>query len=251
CIGPTALYGTSVKKLTLGSNLSAVGYLAFLNSDITELEFEDGNHTSFFNERCPFLSSKAFVGMKIKELKLPKWQDMNISDCVVSGCTELERVVFPDVPYIRYAYNSTYAYISSMWGIYGYFFMDCPKLKEVVCLGAEPLEINDLEDFATRKVHRYNDCQTFEFMDNIDQCVLKVPAGSEEKYRNHPIWGKFKTIYGFENGDYTSISNEAKFDTGNNEPEEYFNLQGMKVSNPKQGNIYIHRQGAKVEKVAL
>lgn len=51
----------------------------------------------------------------------------------------------------------------------------------------------------------------------------------------------------------------AKIDTGvegietveDNAPVEYFNLQGVRVSNPENGGLYIKRQGAKAEKVIL
>ena len=248
-IGPMTLSDTPIKKLTLGGNLSAVGWLAFSGADIEELIFEDDNHTDYFFGLKPFLSNGAFDGMKIKELKLPKWENMAIGDCVATSCNELERVVFPDIPYFEYGYNFyCYQNVTSIVGVYGYFFRDCPKLNEIVCLGTEPPIILGLEDFASINVCRPNECQTFEFMDNIDNCILKVPAGSEQAYRNDPVWGKFKTILGFENGDYTSISSVPSADSNDAVPV-YYNLQGIKVSNPAKGQLYIRATGSTAEKV--
>lgn len=250
-IGPMTLSDTPIKKLTLGANLSSVGWEAFVGADIEELIFEDGYHTDYFNGTNPYLSNGAFDGMKIKELKLPKWNNMAIGDCVAADCPQLERVVFPDIPYFEYGYNFyCYQNVISIMGVYGYFFRNCPKLDEIVCLGAEPPIILGLEDFASIDVSRPNGCQTFEFMDNIDQCILKVPAGSEQAYRNHPIWGKFKTICGFENGDYTSIST-APTDEPTDTAPIYYNLQGMKVTNPAKGQLYIRTTGSKTEKIVL
>ena len=248
-VGPMALADSPIKRLTLGSNLSSVGRMAFMESDIEELIFEDGNHTDFFNGMNPYLSNGAFHGMKIKELKLPKWENMAIGDCVATSCNELERVVFPDIPYFEYGYNFyCYQNVTSIVGVYDYFFRDCPKLNEIVCLGTEPPIILGLEDFASINVCRPNECQTFEFMDNIDNCILKVPAGSEQAYRNDPVWGKFKTILGFENGDYTSISSVPSADSNDAVPV-YYNLQGIKVSNPAKGQLYIRATGSTAEKV--
>lgn len=39
--------------------------------------------------------------------------------------------------------------------------------------------------------------------------------------------------------------------TGSEAPVEYFNLQGMRVSNPVAGTVVIRRQGAEVSKVLV
>ena len=125
----------------------------------------------------------------------------------------------------------------------GTLIAGCFKLKDVVCLGNVPPEITGINNTA-----KYNDHTGFWITDNMDQCILKVPAGSEQAYRDHPIWGKFKTILGFENGDYTSISSVPSADSNDAAPV-YYNLQGIKVSNPAKGQLYIRTIGSKAEKV--
>ncbi len=249
-IGPNTLVDVTTKKLVLGGNLSSVGWCAFSGSMIEELVFEDGTHADYFNGMNPYLSNNAFRGMRIKELKLPKWQNMAIGDCVVDENIDLERVVFPDVPSIEYGYNDyVYKNVTSIQPVYGYFFMECPNLTEVVCLGAVPPVITEIDDFADRKCYKPTNATSFEFMDNIDDCVLKVPAGSEELYRADPVWGKFKTIYGFENGDYTSIVMPEVVAPETEAVPVYHNLQGMKVERPEHGQLYIRTVGSRTDKV--
>ncbi len=249
-IGPSAMCGTkNIKSLRLGANLSAIHTHALSGAPITELFFEDGNHTSYHNGTHPYISNCVFTEMPIRELKLPKWENMALGDCVIANCYELERVVFPDVEYIEYGYDY-YFYPSAIvtTRVYGCFIRNCPTLKEVVCDGKNPPEITDLEGFKDRNVVWGRDVEAFDIVDNMDGCVLKVPAGSEALYRAHPVWGRFQTILGFENGDYNLVSiNTVKADE-NSEPV-YYNLQGIQVKDPVKGQLYIRKSGTQTAKV--
>lgn len=121
----------------------------------------------------------------------------------------------------------------------------CEKLAEIVCLGSVPPELTGIDETA-----KYDNHTGFWITDNMDQCILKVPAGSEEKYRQDPVWGKFKTIYGFENCDYTSISTVPAAEQSESAPV-YYNMQGIKVTNPTKGQLYIRTTGSKTEKIVL
>ena len=84
----------------------------------------------------------------------------------------------------------------------------------------------------------------------MDGCVLKVPAGSEALYRAHPVWGRFQTILGFENGDYNLVSiNSVEADK--DATPVYYNLQGIQVKEPVKGQLYIRKAGAETTKVIL
>ena len=250
-IGPSAMCTTNIKSIRFGSNLSAIHSHALAATQITELIFEDGNHTSYYNGTHPYISNLAFMIMPLKELKLPKWENMALGDCVISNCSELERVVFPDVEYIEYGYDYYFhpsAIITTR--VYGCFIYHCPKLKEVVCDGENPPEITALEGFKDRHVVWGRDVDAFDIVDNMEGCVLKVPAGSEALYRAHPVWGRFQTILGFENGDYDLVSiNSVKTDE-NSEPV-YYNLQGIQVKDPVKGQLYIRKAGAETTKVIM
>ena len=119
-----------------------------------------------------------------------------------------------------------------------------------MCDGKNPPEVTALEGFKDRHVAWGCDVDAFDIVDNMDGCVLKVPAGSEELYRADPVWGRFQTILGFENGDYNLVSiNSVKADE-NSEPV-YYNLQGIQVKEPVKGQIYIRKAGAETTKVIM
>lgn len=127
------------------------------------------------------------------------------------------------------------------------FFKNCESLKEVVCMSATPTEITDLDiinSYPTSKATEFN------ISDNVAECILKVPAGSEALYAAHPIWGKFKTIYGFSNGDYTSI-NTINSENTPTSSAVYYNLQGLKINTPAKGELYILITGNKAEKMVF
>ena len=250
-LGPTAFGGTNIKSLRLGGKLSAIHSYALAETKITELIFEDGKQTSYYNGTHPYISNWAFLSMPITELKLPKWENMALGDCVIAHCLELERLVFPDVECIEYGYDY-YFYPSAMetTKVYGCFISDCPKLKEIVCDGENPPEITALEGFKDCNVVWGRDVDAFDIVDNMEGCVLKVPAGSEALYRAHPVWGRFQTILGFENGDYDLVSiNSVEADK--DATPVYYNLQGIQVKEPVKGLLYIRKAGAETTKVIM
>ncbi len=101
------------------------------------------------------------------------------------------------------------------------------------------------------------------FMGNGDQLTDNHFAKYSD---NRIIVEGAKLVYGLPEANFLANSNEGLFmvelpDTGGVEdvttsntnsdaPVEYFNLHGVKITNPGTG-IYIRRQGAEVEKVAI
>lgn len=79
----------------------------------------------------------------------------------------------------------------------------------------------------------------------LEQGTLYVPTGCKSTYQSDENWGKFSNI---EEYDFSNV--ESILDDNENETIKYYNLQGMKVKNPKQG-LYIKRQGNKITKVVL
>ena len=113
----------------------------------------------------------------------------------------------------------------------------CPNMKEVVCFANIPPQFYRHESLYT----------AFKIIDNED-CVLKVPAGSEELYRLDPVWGHFKTIEGFEPGEYTGVYEVAAVEAPYEQPV-YYNLQGQRIDHPQPGHLYIRKQGSQVKKM--
>ena len=252
-IGPNTFYlAEGVRKVNIGNNLISLGANAFSITEIDEIAFDsDGQNSDF--PSCVFSNWTFDLMYNIKELKLPAHNGIKLGDCIAQNCEALERVIFPDMKSIEYGYNSLISDITIIGQgvpVYGYFFKDCPKLKEIVCLGETPIEITNIDNFKEKNTWVKNTAEEFTFMDNMDECVLKVPAGSEALYREDPVWGRFQTILGFENGDYNLVSINSVEADENAEPV-YYNLQGIQVKEPVKGQLYIRKAGAETTKVIL
>lgn len=74
--------------------------------------------------------------------------------------------------------------------------------------------------------------KTFTYKPNINRIALKG------------CWMKILKVTDEGNAGIDEIEGDS------NSPAEYYNLQGIRVAHPSQGNIYIKRQGAKVTKIA-
>ena len=98
-------------------------------------------------------------------------------------------------------------------------FYGCSKVKAIYCRRAEPLNIGD---------------NNFEYFD-LKNCVLYVPKGCVEAYRNTPVWNKFKHIK--EEGNHGGVSDIAAPAV---QSVKYVNLAGMESDKPFAGlNIVV------------
>ncbi len=99
--------------------------------------------------------------------------------------------------------------------------------------GSEIANRDTNPDYPTSLVQTVNgEEKTFNFKPNINRIGLKG------------CWVKVLKVTDEGNAGIDEV--EADSDA----PAEYFNLQGIRVANPAQGNIYIKRQGSKVTKIA-
>lgn len=73
----------------------------------------------------------------------------------------------------------------------------------------------------------------------------------EEQYSNGAFY-RGSSAMTFDMSGYSAINNVlSDADADVNAPVEFFNLQGVRVANPTEGQLVIRRQGTKVEKVVL
>ena len=83
-------------------------------------------------------------------------------------------------------------------------------------------------------------------LDGVDKtnCKLYVPEGALNAYKNAEIWKDFVNI------EELASSAVEMVKTEDSTPIEYFNLEGVRVENPKKG-VYVKKRGGKTEKVIL
>ncbi len=139
----------------------------------------------------------------------------HIGEWVFSGCSNLKTIYIGD----------------SVKRIDEYAFNDLGEnLTEIISASIVP-------PTAHESVFNYN---------NLDNVTLYVPVGTKTAYANAVAWNRFKNIV--EDDTKTAIS-ETLIDQSSY-PVEYYNLQGVKITNPTNG-IFIKKQGNKTQKVII
>ncbi len=98
-------------------------------------------------------------------------------------------------------------------------FSKCKNLKSVIVKVPNP---NDI----------YMDTDVF-INSNTDDCVLQVPAGSVDLYRNAPQWRDFKSIVEIPDAALNMLQNDDDCNSA------IYDLTGMRVTMPQDGKIYI------------
>ena len=231
-LAPRSLRGSSFKRLSIGPNITMMHGQAVYNSNIEMIEFLNGNA----DVRTGF-SVHAFLGFKGHEIRLPN-RTLLFAFESFRDCPNLERVYFPPVE--KLVHSGDFQGLDEREGRYSEvndMIYKCPNMKEVVCFANIPPQFYRHESLYT----------AFKIIDNED-CVLKVPAGSENLYRLDPVWGHFKTIEGFEPGEYTGVYEVAAVEAPYEQPV-YYNLQGQRIDHPQPGYLYIRKQGSQVKKM--
>ena len=105
-----------------------------------------------------------------------------------AGCSSLESIIFPDnlVEIGDTAFfNSGLSSINipvSLTKIGHCAFLSCP-IREIKCHVKDPEKISiGLDAFA------------FSYPEQFNICILRVPKGTEDRFRSHPFFGQFKNI---------------------------------------------------------
>lgn len=109
-------------------------------------------------------------------------------------------------------------------------FQYADKLTAIICYDPEPWPIEDL---------------VFRQEGQKENITVWVPKASLEAYRNDPAWGTFSKFRAIEGGVEPVEADDI------NAPVEYFNLNGVKLTEPASGSTVIRRQGSTVSKVLI
>lgn len=147
--------GKADEQFTVPSGVQVIGDYAFRNAPASEI---------FLPQSVTQLGQASFSGACLVHINLPDGISTVPYGCFQS-CTRLESVVL----------GKGTSYLSE------YCFKDCPALGELYVQDA------DFPPYCTD--------ETFAGAEQLLQDgTLHVPAGSATRYRNHRIWGLFKTI---------------------------------------------------------
>lgn len=169
-IGDRAFFQSPIESIVIPSSVKRIGKQAFYDSYLTSVKFSEGllSIGEFAFSECDFTSVKLPESLRIMEF------------ACFSMCQNLEEIDLP----------------SNLVSMGGFTFRYCGRLKDVYCSAKNPPIAED-SDFGV--VHNY-DYPKIDVEDgpNLSECVLHVPAGSEEAYRNAPGWRVFDNIVAIE-----------------------------------------------------
>ena len=127
-----------------------------------------------------------------------------------NGCTGLTAVTIPQT--IIEIGNSAFA--------------GCTNLMEIYCLGSTPIDLSNA--FAPAFIsHRSSSGYQFDGVD-LENCILYVPTGSAELYRNAEGWKEFKHIVEMSSG----VNNISIFPYSE---KSIFTLSGQRLMAPQKG----------------
>ena len=132
-------------------------------------------------------------------------------------------------------------------------FMGCTSLKSIDLPAT--LSYVDAEAFANTYLTDVTSMSTYPpYLDNknvftqstYDNAKLSVPESALDSYKTDEKWSLFKNI-----GNVTTSIGSINEDGTTQEPVEYYNIEGMRVSQPSPGSICIRRQGVNVAKISV
>lgn len=168
----------------------------FAESNIEKIIFEETDYTL---ENTLHLYPYVFSHTKLKEVRLPSRPMMLYLEMFYND-DSIERIVFTDLE--GRTMKTSPSYEHPLKYNKDQLIENCPNLKEVVCLSPNPPE------FASDMWGDFNPIYNVHIMDDYSHTVLKVPAGSEKLYADHPVWGRFIHIADLDGNFYKTTMSE-------------------------------------------
>ncbi|MBR2360927.1 MAG: leucine-rich repeat domain-containing protein, partial [Bacteroidaceae bacterium] len=205
-IGQSAFYQCySIQNMELPTTLTTIGSSAFCDcNNLTSVEIPTGVtqlsnsafyscnklETVIFNEGLQTISSSAFgYCISLKEVDFPA-SLKTIGSYAFGNCSNLSRVIFKEglttLQYeaFEYCHALTEVTLPSTLMYCYYPFYYCNNLKTVKCLSLIPPA---------------NEDNRILYSDNMESCVLYVPAWTINKYKLTKGWDQFQTIKPLDN----------------------------------------------------
>ena len=118
-------------------------------------------------------------------------------------------------------------------------FAGCTNLQSIYSFGKTPIELtlpsSSISSSGKRKAHRSFGSSVFEGVDT-DKCILYVPEGCVDVYRQSAVWGDFSDIREM---DVTSIENVNQVKS---DESYWYSIDGRSnTSKPSQKGMYIYK----------
>lgn len=202
-----------IEEYTFNAGCLRIGPDTFADSNISKIDFE--NDSSFLNSSPHVyrlvLDSLAFTYSKVDEIKLP-FGNLCMYNAPFCDQPQLKKLIIANTPKIYvagdYRYNNNY---ECTYGPIHYILIrNCPNLEEIVCETSTPPAIIGGDYPGAPQDDAL-------IMDDNSKTVLKVPAGSEQLYAEHPVWGQFVNISDHNGNVYRAASlnepTDSKFTT--------------------------------------
>ncbi len=161
--GITVPYITSLRSLTIGSGVKVLEAGTFKSAtNLAEIHLSEGLEAIY---------DYVFGETPITEIVIPN-SVTTVSSAFV-GCTKLQKVTFG----------------TGLEHLDHFSFRGCPSISEI------HIPIRYPEQIMNDGIGQFGSMNS-EATDSVDRatCVLYVPLGSAEYYRNHPLWGQFVNI---------------------------------------------------------
>lgn len=228
-LGKNAFYGCkNLKSVELPDGIIEIPVNAFRGCEsLTSLDIPSG---------ITSIGEGAFQGSGLQSVTFPE-AVQEVSPRVFRSCTNLSSV--------------TLSPQTAMIGAQA--FMGCTSLKSIDLpatlsyVDAEAFANTDLTDVTSMATYPpYLDNKNVFTQSTYDNAKLSVPESALDSYKTDEKWSLFKNI-----GNVTTSIGSINEDGTTQEPVEYYNIEGMRISQPAPGSICIRRQGVNVAKISV
>ncbi len=242
-----AIFGgvTYLDDVILPHNLEALTGPVFANMNISEITLP---------ETLKELDKNVFEGNPLRKVDLSNISGLALNKTFLN-CDQLTEVIWPDS--IRYIINHAFEGTAitdivinkHVFDMLGNPFSNIQTLRSVKCFVADPMNLMAFDcgpDYECTKREPREESFSFAGSD-LSKCVLWVPEGSAELYRNFPMWCDFPDIREMDAAGMPLIkADESMATNGNN---AIYDLQGRQISTPlRPGQLYITRGKVRINR---
>ena len=192
-IGESAFaYCNALTDIQFGDQVEIIGRCAFIScSSLTSFTIPNGvteiEESAFSN--CPFTEITIPANVK----SIGKWAFQSCTQLtavhVAEGLEEIGEEAFSNCDLREFTLPSTIKALGNNF-LGGHYESASPNMTDIYALMPVPLEMSE-SDYPFSTAYLYNSTQD---ISHYGRCVLHVPSGSLQQYRETYPWSRFKTI---------------------------------------------------------